>query len=229
LEFPFETRTERGLRNMLLGMKTFGAFAALLIIVFFIQTTFGPNPDISLILMASTMGLIAGILVLASFISWIIGFYRIFTGRREYGPVHAHYVNLSSIFAGMYILSLIGMVILLSMAWRLITQSFFLYQLFFGLISTALLSLTWIYLILELVPRELKPGLWISLVVSLIISISSSFIGALSPLAGFLSFALWFIVLFLVIYIYHRTYNRLKKKEILPILPPPMPFPLPPP
>jgi hypothetical protein len=223
--FAFESRTERGLKFMLRGMMLFGVFAGMILTIISISNITSTTTTAPMIFFAITTVAIMFI----SIILWIAGYYNIFRARREFGPVHMHYVNLSIIFAGLYVLSLIGHAFILIIGFRFMSGNLFFIRMIPGIISSALLALVWIYPILDIVPSEMKVTLWISLFLSLVVSSTSAFIGESSAIAGFYTMALWYIVLFIVILCYQRTYNRLKKKEILPIFPPPIPYPLPPP
>lgn len=225
--FPFESRTERGLKFMLRGMMLFGIFAGMMLIIIFISTTSSVTTT-ALMVFSVIFAFISIIIMFTAIILWIAGYYNIFRGRREFGPVHNHYVNLSLIFGALYILSLFGQLFILAIGFRFMSGNFLFLRMIMGMFSTALLSVTWIYLILEIVPNEMKIALWLSLFLSIVVSISTAFIGEISAVAGLLSLALWYIVLLIVIRCYQRTYNRLKKKEILPMFPPPYPFPFPP-
>ena len=212
---------------MLRGMMLFGIFASLILTVIFISNIISiTNPTI--IILAMTFIVASYIIMLTAIILWIAGYYNIFKGRREFGPIHTHFVNLSLIFGGLFVFSLIGQVVITAYSMQLMMGNLLFLRIVLGMISTGLLSITWIYLILDIVPSEMKVALWLSLLLSLVISISTAFIGEISPIAGFFGLALWYIVLFIVILCYQRTYNRLKKKEILPMFPPPYPFPFPP-
>ena len=212
---------------MLRGMMLFGVFAGMILTTIILSNiTF--VFDTGLIVFLILFAFFGVIIMFTSFIYWIAGYYNIFRGRREFGPVHNHYVNLSIIFAALYILSLFGQLFIITISNRIIGGDYYLLRILLGMISSAFLSITWIYLILDIVPIEMKVALWLSLLLSLVISLSTAIIGEISVLAGFFGMALWYVVLFIVIYCYHRTYNRLKNKEILPLLPPTYPFPFPP-
>jgi hypothetical protein len=225
--FRFEPRTERGLRIMLRGMKIFGVFVGLILIMSILILN-PPGFHIGLIVFSLIVvfGILISFLVMLG--SWIYGIYLLYTGRREFGPVHTHYASMGFIFAAMFFLFFIVQNIIMIFLGFGFGISTLLIRASMGVISTLILSVTWIFFILALVPDNLKILLWVTLVISLAVSMASTIISTASPLLGIVSIGLWYPVLLLVSYCYFKTHQRLKRRDILPMLPAPIPLPYPP-
>jgi hypothetical protein len=225
--FIFESRTEKGLRIMKRGLKLIGIFWAIIVTILIIINSFD-NMGFAAAFILIPFVLAAIVFFLASVITLIHGICLLYTGRREFGPVHAHYAGLGLIFSAMFFLFFIAQnFILIIFAFR-IGMNFIVLSVALGIISTMILSAAWIYFILDLIPNDIKHLLWVSVVLSLVVSIITSIASRASNFAGTLGMILWFPLLVLIFYCYYRTHKRLLRREIQPIFPPPIPMPFPP-
>jgi hypothetical protein len=225
--FRFEFRTEKGLRIMIRGLKLIGIFWAIIVTILLIINSFG-NMGFAAAFILIPFVLAAIVFFLASVITLIHGIYLLYTGRREFGPVHAHYAGMGFIFSAMFFLFFIAQnFILIIFAFR-IGINLTVLSITLGIISTMILSAAWIYFILDLIPDNIKYLLWVALGLSLVVSIITSIAPRISNLAGTFGMILWFPVLVLIFYCYYKTHKRLLRRELMPMFPPPIPMPYPP-
>lgn len=221
--FHFKSRTELGLKHLLRGMMLFGFLLVMVILVILSFFGFG--------LMTLIIGLTAFITLIATLISWFLGFLNMFRGRWEFGPIHNHCVNLSIMFAFLFIFIFVGQLGLTIFFPQIGFFSLmgFSIRVTLGILTSSAISLSWVFLIKELASPEIKTLLWISAGINIFLSTALSVVGLNSRFFTILGFTLWFFVIFLVIYCYQKIYDRIKKKEILPIFPPSFPPNVPPP
>ncbi len=213
---------------MIRGLKFIGIFWAMVIAIIAIINSFG-NMGFAAAFIIIPFVLAAIVFFLASVISMIYAIYLLYTGRREFGPFHAHYAGLGLIFSAMFFLFFIAQNIIQNIFAFGIGVDITFLSVALGIISTMILSAAWIYFILDLIPEDIKYLLWVSVGLSLVVSIITSITTRVSNFAGTLGMTLWFPFLVLIFYCYYKTHKRLLRKEIQPIFPPPIPMPYPPP
>lgn len=222
--FQFKSRTELGLKHMFRGMILFGFLLFFIILVVISVFGFGV---ISLMIGFSAFVTLIGMLV-----SWVLGFLNMHRGRWEFGPVHKHNVNLSIMFALLFIFIFIAQFAVSVLFWRIIMDSnlsFFLFRLWIGIFSSLAISLSWIFLIKELASSGIKILLWISLGLNIVLSSIINLVGLGPRFLNIVGFMSWYFVIVIVLFCYYEIYNGIKKKKLIPIFPPPIPPPMYPP
>lgn len=234
--YHFETKTEKGLKYINWGLWLF-VFAQVIgimtTLLFFSRSIMDERGFLFSIGLSSIMGLI----MLVSVLLFLVGFFTMYSGKQEYGPVHFQKVTQAMIFFILSIAISIGLVFL-SISFLFwggfdpdvngfysSSPSFVIMYLMFNFFLTLFFSLGWVYLIIELASEDIKRLLWLTFVISLIISLIGVILDLRFGLIGALSDGLGIIVVLLVIHCYWRTYIRIRDREIMPIPPPVMPPP----
>lgn len=232
----FETRTERGLkfinRGLWLLVPLF--FMSYLIIAMAVS-----NVSLSgFFIFFAFAGMFLFILTIAIIVLFAMGFINMFSGREEYGPMHAHKMNMALIFVILYIATSFATTIysfaILNYLGpgpdvgdaRYYSSTGPIIYIIFSFVATLFWSLTFVFLIIELASHDIKFFLWLAFGLNLLITMGSLILGFTYGPIGSGASGLGIIVLILVLYCYWRTYNRVKNREIKPIFPPGMPPPM---
>jgi uncharacterized BrkB/YihY/UPF0761 family membrane protein len=187
------------------------------------------------------------------FILWLLGFITMVSAREEYGPVHAKKVMMALMCFILFIIFFAMTIVVPIMSvgtmigdpdvedvWDDI-RGMIIITATMSFLSTVFLSLTWVFLIIELAADNIKKLLWIGFIINVVASLVALIIvimmlnvdvtdwdldqvSALSNMAD-LTRAISIVGFIIFAFCYWKTYNRVKNREIMPVAPPGMPPP----
>ena len=220
--------TLKGIGFIFFGL---GLYALLLFIYFLIQISFlipGIQPfRAGIIFTFPFVGLLAFVVI-------IYGIGRMLKGRRGFGPIHSQKVYFGMIFFMLFFISFASFLILqiiyfmfgsprLGVIYTLIFTSLL-------LVSVLFLELSFVFLIIELIPRELKTFLYITGVVWVAGPIIHHLTillqpGLLTPIFFISPLSPSIIIgVVMMLFCYRKTYLFVKQKQIVPYPPPLLPI-----
>jgi hypothetical protein len=252
-----ETKTEQGLKYINWGIMLYLITLFLLLIVavgiIMLAGTMEPGAGLGALGAIVAAACLAFVLLFVILILWLLGFITMVSAREEYGPVHAKKVMMALMCFILFIIFFAMTIVVPIMSvgtmignqnvedvWDDIRGMIILTTLM-SFLSTVFLSLTWVFLIIELAAENIKKLLWIAFIINVVASLVALIIvivmlnvdvadldidqvNAMQNMSN-LSSAFSIVGFIIFAFCYWKTYNRVKMKEIMPVAPPGMPPP----
>ncbi len=248
--------TEKGLRHINWGIiiyliATLLILIAVILMLIFIQSLIGTTDpsDIGGIIgpILGAVGLVCGgaILVLVALILWLLGLYEMYTGRAEFGEVHATKVYRAVILIVLYIVFMVASqvigVAMIGFAFDVnptdLLESLRTSAIVLGaleIVSTIILGLAFVYLIVELCDEKFKRILWAAFYIFIIVTIIGNIVSIVPLYAvdvsgmtaeevaqlsnlGSLAMGLSFIPFILFLVCYRHAHARVRDGGIQPV------------
>jgi hypothetical protein len=254
----FETKTEQGLKYINWGIMLYLVTLFMLLIVaigaiMLAGTVQEPGAGLGALGAILAAACLAIVLLFIVVILWLLGFATMVAGKEEYGPIHSKKVMIALMCFILFIIffALTILVPIMSIGTMVNVQDpeeiwddfrgMIIISTAMSFLSTVFLSLTWVFLIIELAADNIKKLLWVAFLINVITSLVALIVvimmlnvdvtdmdfeqvNAMQNMSN-LSSAISIVGFIILVYCYWKTYNRVKNREIMPVAPPGMPPP----